>query len=226
MGLSDTIWAGIGFILTIMVLSYVIGDNILFRLATHLFIGVAAAYITLIALYQIIIPNLIIPLLRGNIANQSILLIPLLLSVMLLCKISPRLAWLGNIPMAYLVGAGAAVAIGGAVLGTIIPQVQASTDLFDLRQGTMLGQHPAQQIFIGVLVILGTISTLAYFNFTGKNKENHLSGRMLKSIRKIGQIFIAITFGVLFASIYMTALTALVDRLSSVVDFVEKLIWL
>jgi len=200
----------------------VIGDNILFRLATHLFIGVAAAYVTLIALYQIILPKLIIPLLKGNIANQFILIIPLFLSVMLLCKISPRLAWLGNIPMAYLVGAGAAVAIGGAVLGTIIPQVQASTDLFDLRQAA----NPAQQIFVGIIVILGTIATLAYFNFTGKNKENLLPGRVLKSIRKIGHIFIAITFGVLFASIYMTALTALVDRLSSIADFVEKLIWL
>jgi hypothetical protein len=222
MGLADTIWTGAGFILTIMVLSYVIGDNILFRLATHLFIGVAAAYVTLIALYQIILPKLIIPLLKGNIANQFILIIPLFLSVMLLCKISPRLAWLGNIPMAYLVGAGAAVAIGGAVLGTIIPQVQASTDLFDLRQAA----NPAQQIFVGIIVILGTIATLAYFNFTGKNKENLLPGRVLKSIRKIGHIFIAITFGVLFASIYMTALTALVDRLSSIADFVEKLIWL
>ena len=35
--------------------------------------------------------------------------------------------------MAYLVGVGAAVAIGGAVLGTLLPQISATFDNFDLK---------------------------------------------------------------------------------------------
>ena len=31
-------------VLTIMVLSYMIGDNVLFRIATYLFVGVASGY--------------------------------------------------------------------------------------------------------------------------------------------------------------------------------------
>jgi predicted membrane protein len=42
--LADPIGAIIGFILTIMVLSYIIGDNALFRLAIHIFIGAASGY--------------------------------------------------------------------------------------------------------------------------------------------------------------------------------------
>ncbi len=35
----------------------------------------------------------------------------------------------------------------------------------------------------------------------------------------LGRIFIAITLGVLFAGVYMAALTAMIERLSSILNF-------
>ncbi len=42
----------------------------------------------------------------------------------------------------------------------------------------------------------------------------------------VGRIFIAITFGVLFAGVYMSALTAMIERLSTIINFVRGLIGL
>ena len=61
------------------------------------------------------------------------MIIPLVLGISLLAKLSPRISWIGNFAMAVLVGVGAAAAIGGALLGTLIPQAQAAMDAFDFR---------------------------------------------------------------------------------------------
>jgi len=41
-----------------------------------------------------------------------------------------------------------------------------------------------------------------------------------------GRVFIAITFGVLFAGVYMAALTAMLERLSSIINFVKPFLGL
>ena len=48
--------------LTLITLSYAIGDHPFFRLALHLFIGVAAGYAGAVALEDIILPQLIYPI--------------------------------------------------------------------------------------------------------------------------------------------------------------------
>jgi hypothetical protein len=108
---SDLIVGVTGFLLTIMVLSYLVGDNALFRFAIHVFVGVSAGYIAVIALYRVILPFLVTPLLTAPLLERGLLLVPLLLAALLLMKISPRLSWLGGPAVAYLVGAGAAVAV-------------------------------------------------------------------------------------------------------------------
>jgi hypothetical protein len=47
--------------------------------------------------------------------------------------------------------------------------------------------------------------------------------RILAGVAWVGRVFIAITFGVLFAGIYMSALTALIERLSFVLNFIRGL---
>ena len=122
-----------GLILTLMVFSYLLDDNPLFRVAVYIFIGVSAGYAATVVCYQVLSPKLLAPLRTGD-PNQLLLtVIPLFLSISLLAKLTPRISWIGNFAMAVLVGVGAAAALGGAVLGTLIPQVQAAMDAFDFR---------------------------------------------------------------------------------------------
>jgi len=124
--------------------------------------------------------------------------------------------------MAVLVGVGAATAVGGALLGTLIPQVQASMDALNL-QGAGSGAGTFFRLIEGGVTLIGTVLTLAYFHFgarrtlDGSVKRNFI----FETLAWGGRIFIAITFGVLFAGVYMTALTAMIERLSSLINFVK-----
>jgi hypothetical protein len=214
---TDLIFGIISFLLTIMVLSYLIGDNVLFRIAIHIFVGVSAGYVAIVALYQVILPYLIIPLATAPMQELALLLIPLILAVLMLMKISPRIGWLGGPAVGYLVGAGAAVAISGAVIGTIFPQVAAAAAPFDVIGLTQRGINPAQSLFNGVVMLVGTISTLAYFHFGARRKEDGSVKRngLIEAFAWVGKLFVALTLGVLFAGVYSAALSALVERIHS-----------
>jgi hypothetical protein len=211
------IYSIIGFLLTIMVLSYLIGDNALFRFAIHLFVGVSAGYVAAVALFQVIWPYLLNPLATAPLLERGLLIVPLVLSALLLMKISPRLGWLGGPAVGYLVGAGAAVAIGGAVLGTIFPQILAAAEPFDIIGLTARGINPLQPLFNGVVMLVGTVGTLAYFHFGAHRKEDGSVKRngMIELLAWVGKLFVALTLGVLFAGVYAAALSALIERIQS-----------
>lgn len=208
---ADLIWTIVGFVLTLLVLSYVIGDNPLFRLVSYLFVGISSGAVAVVVLYQVIWPKLILPLLHGNLLT----LIPLLLSVLLLAKLFPRFAFLGNFSMAYLVGAGAAVAVGGAVLGTLVSQTQALITPFSLSTAAASGNWIAQ-IAEGGFVLIGTLATLFYFQFSARVQANQSvqRSRFVEGAGKIGQAFIAVTLGALLAGVFGSAIAALVERLA------------
>jgi len=213
-GLTDLIGVLLGLFLTLSVFSFILGDNFLFRVAIHLFIGVSASYVVVLISSNIIWSQLLSPLLFGDSLRKYILIIPLLLSIFLFTKISPRLAHIGTPVLAFLVGVGASVAIGGAVQGTIFPQVGSTINLFDLDFSSPTISGSWLRLVNGIIMLIGTISTLLYFQFTIKkvDQEHKTIPVWLQVIRWIGKVFIAITFGALFAGIYSTAVTAFVER--------------
>jgi hypothetical protein len=75
-------------------------------------------------------------------------------------------------------------------------------------------------------MFFGTVLTLASFHFSARRSADGTPQRnsILERITWLGRIFIAITFGVLFAGVYMAALTAMIERLSSVINFIRQLI--
>jgi hypothetical protein len=214
------IYGIISFLLTIMVLSYLIGDNVLFRIAIYAFIGVSAGYVAVVAIYQVIWPYLFNPLASAPMLERGLLLVPLVLGALLMMKISPRLSWLGGPAVGYLVGAGAAVAISGAVLGTIFPQVAAAAEPFDVIGLTQRGINPLQSLFNGLVMIIGTIATLAYFHFGASRKEDGSVKRngLIEAVAWVGKLFVALTLGVLFAGVYAAALAALIERIHSLLS--------
>jgi hypothetical protein len=215
----EIISALVGLLLTLMVFSYLIGDNPLFRIAVYLFIGVSSGYAATVIVNYVLIPRL--SSLQANDINQLILaIIPLLFGVTLLAKLSPRISWIGNFAMAVLVGVGAAVAIGGALLGTLMPQLGAAINTFDVRSAGG-GLQVASKLLQGVVTLGGTVFTLASFHFSAGRAPDGTPKRnpIIEGIAWVGRLFIAITFGVLFAGVYMSALTAMIERLSFVINF-------
>ena len=212
----DLIGALLGFLLTVFIFSYIVGDNVLFRIATHLFIGVAAGYVAIVVIQNIILPQMIWPFFSDNRNEKIFAILFLILGALMLTKISPRLNKLGNPAIAYLVGVGAAAAIGGAVVGTIFPQTSASINVF-----------VENDIFDAFWILVGTLTTLLYFHFgiRRKNSEDDVPQRpaWMDMIGNVGQFFIAVTFGALFSGVYLAAIMALIERASFIWNLIQSM---
>lgn len=221
----DLISGVLGFLFTILILSYLIGDNPLFRIAIYLFVGIASGYVASVIWWQVLTPRLFTPLLpallTGSMVDKIIMLVPLLGSVFILMKISPRLSKIASITMAFLVGAGAAVIIAGALLGTIIPQVFATINFFDPRLAAARNIGLGEVLGNGSIVLVGVVTSLAYFHFGARLQANGTTQRfiLIEALAFLGRIFIGITLGVIFAGVYAAALTALIERISTLINF-------
>lgn len=71
LSILDLIGALLGFLLTVFIFSYIVGDNVFFRIATHLFVGVAAGYVAAVVIQNIILPQMIWPFFSDN-RNEKI----------------------------------------------------------------------------------------------------------------------------------------------------------
>lgn len=205
----------LSFLFTVLVLSYIIGDSPAFRLAVHAFVGVAAGYVAATVFRQVVVDKLFMPLLTGSLIDRALMAFPLVMSILLLAKMSPQLEWLGRPVVAFLVGVGTATAVAGAVLGTLFPQIEASSAMFGQGLGGIVS---------GALILLGTITTIAYFQFTVRKANAGNRGKIMAFLALLGQVFIAITLGAIFAGVLAAALTAFVDRIQSIVLFLDSLI--
>lgn len=231
--LADPIGAIIGFLLTIMVLSYIIGDNVLFRLATHIFIGVASGYAAVLILYNVLWYQVLVPVLQvfatgtsNNLLNYAIRVVPaIILGIWMMTKLTPRLSRYGTPVLAFLVGVGAATVIVGAVRGTIFPQIGASINILNRHSTPAQMNNLVGWFFNGLIVLIGTITTLIYFQFGVKRQEEGMPAQrpvILEYLSTVGHGFIVITLGVLFTGVYLAALAALIDRVQFLWDVILR----
>ncbi|MDP1779438.1 MAG: hypothetical protein Q8K73_04115 [Anaerolineales bacterium] len=219
---SDLVTGLLSFLFTILIFSYLIGDNPLFRIAVYIFVGVSSGYLAALTWWQVIVPRLIYPLVYGSVLEKAFTAIPLLGAVLILMKISPRLAGLARIAMAFLVGVGTAVIIAGALSGTLLPQIAATINAFDLSAASARNISVVEVVFNGAFILAGTVFTLIYFHFGASPKADG-SIRRLRLIEisaSVGRIFIGITLGTIFAGVYAAALTALIERISALINFI------
>ena len=226
LSLPDLVGSFLGLVFTLLVFSYIFGDNALFRLVIHIFVGVASGYAAVVAWYNVIWPQLLLPLLAGSQSERLFVLAPLALSFLLLFKAFSRTSRLGNPSIAYLVGVGVAAAIGGAVLGTIFPQAVASINMFDLQSARQSGESLVLILTRAGVILIGTLTALIYFHFGSRARPGQPLRRpeWVEFLSWIGQTFIAITLGVLFAGVYTAALVALVERIHFLGDFLLPLV--
>jgi hypothetical protein len=210
-------WSTISFILTLLVLiGFVLGEkNFLFRLATYSLVGLTSGLVLMIVIFQVLIPRLVWPLNSSNNAEASLIIVPLILSLLLFTKLSQRAGRLGNISMALMTGVGAAVLIGGALTGTIFPQIKAVLANFNPLRTVSNGLPVQANLLDAIFILFGTIASLAYFQFGGRREQDQPVERtpLVKFLAWFGKIFIAVALGALFAGVLIAALTALVERL-------------
>jgi hypothetical protein len=225
-GMIDLLGIWVGFGLTICILSYVFGDNILFRMATSIFIGVSAGFAAISIIYNVLIPQLILPLLDENNPNRYFLIVPLLLSGLIFLKASQKFSRWANPVIAMLVGIGAATIVGGAIRGTIFPQLSVMINGLDLSEESGGLSSFIKHLLEGGFLLLGTLSTLIYFHFGTRHKPGQAPYRnpIVEWISPIGKLFILVALGILFTGVLLASLAAFVDRIQFIWKLVETII--
>lgn len=209
---QELIGLAVGTLITLMIGSYLLGDNLVYRWGLAILVGLGAGYALGVTLL------FVAPLIGQAIQSTNPVLrlfyaIPLLLGVLLLLKgFSTRLAPLGNITMGFLLGVGAAVAVSGALVGTLIPQMY--------QTGVALKSTRPSSWVEGGIILVGTITSLLVFSSWAPQRADGHPPRWLTWVQRLGRGFIVITLAVAFAGAITSALTLLVERLWDVLTLV------
>lgn len=204
-------------LLTLMVFSYLIGANPLWRVAQSLLVGVSVGYVTLVILTQVVVPQvarIIQPAADAPPTDRWLAAVPVALGLLLLMRIAFPGAWPASFGLNLVVVVGAALALGGALAGTIVPQSLDTMRLLDLNNPVASAGN--------IVLLLGVVCALAYFAFGARaNGERPQPVRILATI---GRWVLLVAFGALLGSLSTTFFSALIDRLLALIYTVLDLI--
>jgi hypothetical protein len=205
----------LGFFFTVAILSYLLlDDNLLFRLGAYTLVGVSAGYLMAVMLSSVLLNQYLVPLVGNWQSSLPMLIILVLLGLMLFGRLDPRGSSLALVPMAFLVGVGAAVVVGGALTGTFLPQAVAAAEP-SLLPADSAGNLDILTMLENWCVLIGTLTTLAYFHFSARPRggADPVPPPGIAQIAQVGKVFLSITLGALYAGALLSALAILVERI-------------
>jgi len=214
------LWAAAFF--TLAIFSFLFKDNPIYKIAEAILVGVSAGYWIVVAFWDVLVPNLLgkispataqawaIPGLSGTDAvPQYIYLVPLVLGIMLLCRLLPNVSWISRWPLAFIIGAFAGIQMLGFLHGDFLAQIRNSIlPLAVMDQG----QFDPWGSFHNTLIVAGVLCCIAYFFFSFEHK-----GAMGGAAR-VGMWYLMITFGASFGYTVMGRIALLAARLEFLLD--------
>ncbi len=214
-------------VMTLAVFSFLWRDNPLYKVAEHLVVGVSAGFWMVVSLWDTLVPKLFAALLpdlvRANFmpsltasTRDWFALVPLGLGMLLLCRLSARLSWLGVFPLAFVVGTFSGLKFVQFVESDLVAQV---ATMFDPLAVTKLAADGSVDLpasigaSIGaVLVLVGVLCVLAYFFFSLEHRGALGAGA------KVGVWYLMITFGAAFGFTVMGRISLLAARVEFLFD--------
>ena len=195
--LAGTMATWVAALATIAVWSYLVGWRRLFVLMQHLLAGLATGYLVLLAIRDVLVPRLAVPLVENP--GDRLLLVPALVLVVMLAGASwlPRRA---VAPVAgILVGGIAAFALGGAVVGTVLPQIAASLPTTGAASPDLLGEL--------ISLAITTLVLLAFLHGAPR-------GRLTTRAAGVGRWLLIGGIGGWLGFLAVSRLSLLVDRVA------------
>ena len=175
---------------TLAIFSFLYKENPIYRAAEHILVGVSVGYYLVILVDETILSKVINPLFYDK---NLLVLIPALLGVLMFSRLTRTKGWLARIPLALLIGAGAGVSIPAMLSARIMKQMSASMQ--------------SLATVSGIIVIIGVVSTIAYFYFSREQKG------WFGILSRTGTYFLMIFFGATFGYTVMSRVTLLIGRM-------------
>ena len=123
----DLVATWVAAVVTLVVLGGLLGERRLFGWSQHLLAGLATGFLALIAITEVIMPRLVTPIAAGGADRLELWLGLALVGATAGAPWLPRIV--SAVPISLVIGSLAAFALGGAVIGTILPQLVAATSV-------------------------------------------------------------------------------------------------
>jgi hypothetical protein len=211
--MSSDLSTWIAVLLTLAIFSFLYKDNPLFKLAEHIFAGVASAYIFCTQWHNVVKPNLIEPMVREQTpATERLLLIfPLFFCVCMLTKVSRKWGWISRWALAFIIGFYAGTNIPHYVQTSVIQQVESTWERPVIETDPEAGLQVEASIK-NTIFLLGVISVLFFFYFSLPHTGR--GGRILGRVSSLGRYFMMVAFGATFASAVMGRVSVLIGSLN------------
>lgn len=217
--------------LTLAIFSFLYADNPFYKFAEHLFVGVSAAFWMTMGFWSTIVGNLI-PRISENLsgffhvpydpdARNMFYLIPVVLGILLLMRLSRTAGWIARWPLAFIVGTTAGFNFIRYLRSDFIEQVSSTfVPLLVDWQGfghffSNLSLNATGQFVLMVsnwVIFLGVFCGLIYFFFSKEHKG------IFGTASRVGIWVLMLTFGASFGYTVMGRISLLVGRVTFLFD--------
>jgi hypothetical protein len=194
-------WVWIAAILTLAIFSFLYRENPFYRIAEHLYVGIANGYAITFYWHRILVPSLFDPVARSPHFITKVWLIALaIIGALYFTRFIPKISWLVRIPIAILLGYGCGASIPRAVEAELLRQLQATI----ITRAHFAHWDTAAW---AIIILIGVITTVSYFFFSAERKG------ALKPISYVGIVFIMVGFGASFGYTVMARISLFIGRL-------------
>jgi len=203
-------WLSVFFTLAIM--SFLYKDNPIYKLAEHVYVGVAAGYLFVLAVVHTIKPNFwdcVAPLFTAAPGGQWVRLGAGIFGIMFLLRLHKKTSWVSSFPLAVMVGTFAALRMTGLANSDLVGQLHGTIDCLNYK-GISLFEWGKPSLINNLLIIGGVISVLSYFFFSLEHRG------VLKFTGKTGIYFLMITFGSSYGYTVMARVSVLIGRINDI----------
>ena len=189
MSISTNIWVWIAALFTLAIYSFLYKDNVFYKIAEKILVGVSIGYLLSVYWHNTIIAKVWNPLVQDK---NFLVIIPLILGLLMFSRLFRGRAYISRIPIAFVVGTGTGMAVPSSF-----------ENLFKQVQGTM----PAAFSIGNIVILVGVITTLVYFFFSLEHRG------FIGKVSRVGITFIMIGFGAAFGATIMARISLFIGRI-------------
>jgi len=216
-------WVWVASFLTLAILSFLYKDNAAYKFAEHLFVGVSAAYWMVYGVWSTLVPNALAQIypplvtnLMPSLAGQertmvgALRIVPCILGVMLLWRLSPKGGWISRWAIAFIVGTTAGLYLIRYLRSDFLDQIRSTAQVPIIA--LVDGRFSLGGTFSNIITVAGVVCGLVYFFFSKEHKG------VFGGASKVGIWVLMITFGASFGYTVMARISLLTGRILFLID--------
>lgn len=216
--LARTLGIWLSAFFTLAIFSFLVGDNVVYKIAESVFVGASAAYAMVVGFWAAfmgifvrylapqISRNTFMPSLSPDESPDWLMLLPLVMGIMFLWRLMPAGGWISRWPLAFFIAVFAGLRLVSHFEADFVVQIRST--LLPLIVFAADGSFNLKASLWNSTMVFGTLACLTYFFFS----VEHVG--VVGRISRVGIYLLMITFGVGFALTVMSRYSLLIGRMN------------